>query len=506
MNQFEQVLESTCNWERETALLESIQATLEWDERTGMPEAAGAYRADQVTYLSGLIHARRTDTQQAERIEQIWATATQEAPHSDLAVTARCLRRELLRRQKLPLELVQATTKAVVLGQQAWVAARSAKSFEQFLPSLSTIVALKREEAQLLAIDGSAYNGLLDQYEEGANESALATMFTDLRSRLVPIVAEAAENTRQKGLQTSHAPIPIDLQRNFNRFVAQQVGFDFSAGRLDETDHPFCTTLGPRDCRILSRYNETDFLSGLYSTLHEAGHGMYEQGLPVQHYGLPLGSYASLGVHESQSRLWENIVGRSLAFWCWCLPQVNKHFKDHFSSRSENDMYVQTNLVTPSLIRVEADEATYNLHIAIRFEIERALIAGQLEAKDLPDAWSSLYQEYLGIEPTHHAEGCLQDVHWSAGLFGYFPTYTLGNLIAAQIMESIAQELGDLASLHQRGDFAPLLNWLRTRVHSHGKRYQSTELVLQITGQPLAADAFINYLRSKLSETGLLAN
>lgn len=505
MSEPNSILDQTCQWESETALLESTQATLEWDERTGMPSDAGPYRAEQITYLSGLIHQRRTDSTQADRIDSLVQLAQGQPEESDLVVTARYLKRNLSRRQKLPLELVQAMTKAVVLGQQSWSQARKAQSFKDFLPSLKTIVKLKREEAQLLAIDGSAYNGLLDEYEEGANEAHLQVMFAELRKQLVPIVAEAAEATRVRGSIFTQPSIPIAQQRTFNQIVAKEVGFNFEAGRLDETDHPFCTTLGPRDCRILTRYFENDLLSSLFSTLHEAGHGMYEQGLPANHFGLPLGSYASLGIHESQSRLWENAVGRSLPFWQWCTPLLKKHFTGFFTQADADTIYRYTNSVSPSLIRVESDEATYNLHIAIRFELEQKLISGVLEPSDLPEAWNAAYLEYLGIKPSHHAEGCLQDVHWSAGLFGYFPTYTLGNLIAAQWMEAIKESLGDLGELHRQGDFQPLLDWLRTNVHQHGKRYTPGHLVERVTGRPLSAIPFVKYLTRKLTDTGLLA-
>lgn len=496
------ILQATFAWERETALLESIQATLEWDERTGMPDDAGDYRADQITLLSGMIHQRRTHPEQAARIEQLSQLVSAEPADSDLAVTVRCLQRDLIRRQKLPLDLVQAMTKAIVLGQQAWSVARPKHDFDSFLPHLQTIVSLKREEAQLLAIEGSPYNGLLDVYEEGAREADLVEMFTKLCASLVPIVAEAS---RRKAIRTEEKVFEIEQQRLFNRTIAAAIGFNFKAGRLDETHHPFCTTLGPKDCRILTRYQPTDLMSGLFSTLHEAGHGMYEQGLPVEAFGLPLGSYASLGIHESQSRLWENAVGRSESFWQWCLPIAKNYFPGSLQSDRPEDLYAQVNQVSPSLIRVEADEATYNLHIAIRFDLERSLIHGKLEPCDLPDAWNEAYRQYLGIAPTNHGEGVLQDVHWSAGLFGYFPTYTLGNLYAAQLLNAASRDIGKLDTLFQQGEFQPLLEWLRQHIHRHGKRFLPGELVRRITGQPISAEPFLAYLRSKLQNVGLLA-
>jgi carboxypeptidase Taq len=243
----------------------------------------------------------------------------------------------------------------------------------------------------------------------------------------------------------------------------------------------------------------------MFSTLHEAGHGMYEQGLPAEQFGLPLGSYASLGIHESQSRLWENAVGRSLSFWKWCWPLLQQHFPGCFEQGDAETVYRFTNAVAPSLIRVESDEATYNLHIAIRFGLERELISGTLSPADLPDAWNKAYRDYLGITPSHHAEGCLQDVHWSAGLFGYFPTYTLGNLIAAQWMETIEQSVGDLSERHSQGDFRELLHWLRSNIHRHGKHYAPKLLVEMVTGSSLTATPFLTYLKRKLRDTALLS-
>ncbi len=388
--------------------------------------------------------------------------------------------------------------KATSLGQQAWVAARSADRWSDFYPHLKNIVALKREEAQLLAEDGQLYDALLDQYEEGAKSSAITDMFAKLRDALVKLLEDLKSRGTTPSGQTWQQPISLPHQRQASQWIATQIGYSFERGRLDETAHPFCTTLGPSDCRILTRYMESNFASGFYSTLHEAGHGMYEQGLPSDWYGTPPGSAASLGVHESQSRLWENFIGRSQAFWKWCFPKLAQQFGTAWSGLDWMQAFRDANRVERSLIRVEADEVTYNLHILIRFELEQELIGGQLPVADAPQAWNDRYERYLGIRPTSDRDGILQDVHWSAGLMGYFPTYTLGNLYAAQLMNAIADQLGNVDQLLEAGEFRGILQWLRDKIHVHGRCLPPAVLVQQATGQPISADPLVTYLRRKL--------
>jgi carboxypeptidase Taq len=278
---------------------------------------------------------------------------------------------------------------------------------------------------------------------------------------------------------------------------AEAIGFDFRRGRIDVTAHPFCAGMGPHDCRITTRYDEHDFPMAFFGILHEAGHGLYEQGLPTEHYGLPPGSYVSLGIHESQSRLWENAVGRSRSFWRHFFPLAQQRFPDALSDVGLDDFHFAVNDVRPSLIRVEADEATYNLHIIIRFELERAVLAGELRVADLPGAWRDKYRENLGIEPPSDADGVLQDIHWSAGLIGYFPTYTLGNLYAAQFFAQADADLGGIDGLLARGEFAPLLGWLRDRIHVRGQCYSAAELAVAVTGRPLSHQPLLDLLRGK---------
>ena len=286
-------------------------------------------------------------------------------------------------------------------------------------------------------------------------------------------------------------------QEAFGKLVAGAIGFDFQRGRLDVTHHPFCSSMGPHDCRITTRYDEHYFPMAFFGILHEAGHGLYDQGLPTAHYGLPPGSYVSLGIHESQSRLWENAVGRSRAFWQFFFPVAQQQFPDALADVSLDDFHFAINDVRPSLIRIEADEATYNLHIIIRFELERAALRGDLSVADLPGAWREKYREYLGIEPPNDADGVLQDIHWSAGLIGYFPTYTLGNLYAAQFFQQADADLGGIDDLLSRGEFGPLLQWLRERIHARGQCYSAAELADTVTGKPLTHQPLLDLLRRK---------
>lgn len=483
---------------RETALLQSTMALLEWDERTGLPSQAGGYRAEQITLLSGMIHRRRTASELGEKLQQLCESELVSKSDTPQAATILRLKKDFDRNTRLPVELVEAISKATVLGQQAWEKARSADDWTQFEPYMANIFALRKQEAELLSNGGTLYDALLDQYEEGANSQQLTSVFASLRDHLVPLVQALAEAPNRPDGQTLTRPVAVDAQRKISHWVAEKIGYSFERGRLDETSHPFCTTLGPDDCRILTRYQECFFPSGFYGTLHEAGHGLYEQGLPPEWFGLPPGTYASLGVHESQSRMWENFVGRSREFWQWAYPHVSQMVGDVWSDLDAEQLYRDANFVQPSLIRVEADEVTYNLHILIRFEIEQELMSGSLAVSDAPDAWNQRYEHYLGIRPTSNQDGILQDVHWSAGLVGYFPTYTLGNLYAAQLMEAASTELGDLSNMFARGEFLPLLHWLQQKIHAFGFCYHPGKLVERACGQPLHAKPLVNYLRNKL--------
>ena len=496
-----QKFESVCQIARDAALFHSSADALEWDERTGMPAKAGKYRADQIARLRTTAHELRTGKAYGEMLGELVDSVSDTDPHGDEAATVTHLHRDYCRDQKLPTELVTKLARATVAGQQAWDSARGNNSFAEFRDSLKHIIDLKRESAQRLAegTDKSPYEALLDEYEPDARIADLAPMFADLKTRLIDLIRRTVECSSGPDVSILRRDFPIEKQRQLSLAVAKSVGFDFDAGRLDETSHPFCTTLGPRDCRILTRYELNLLPSGLYSTLHEAGHGMYEQGLREQWFGLPPGSYLSLGMHESQSRLWENQVGRSEAFCDWLYPQLQRLFPDALDSVSLRQFYEAINAVQPSLIRVEADEVTYNLHILIRFELEQQILDGSLEVDDLPAAWNQQYESVLGIVSETEADGVLQDVHWSAGLIGYFPTYTLGNLMAAQLFDAAEEQISDLSAQIQRGEFHALLEWLRKHIHQHGRCFNGNQLIEQATGKPLSADPMINYLNGKLT-------
>ena len=486
-----------CAHARELALLRSTQALLEWDERTKLPPAAGAYRAEQVSYLAGLIHRQQTAPQVGEWLAELADGPLAADPHSDSGTVIRNLKRDYDKKAKLPQPLVEELARLSVLGQQLWAEVRKADDFARFRPLVERMVELKRQEAAAIGFDDTPYDPLLDDYEPGETTANVRRVLEGLRTELVPLVAEIVDSGRQPDLSIMKRHFPIAAQEAFGRRVAAAIGFDFDSGRLDVTHHPFCSTSGPRDVRLTTRYDEHFLPGALFSTLHEAGHGIYEQGLPTEWYGLPPGEAVSLGIHESQSRLWENLVGRSRAFWEFYYPQAQREFPEALADVPLDAFYFAINDVRPSLLRTESDEATYNLHILVRFELEQALLLGDLPAADLPAAWRTKYRDYLGVEPPNDKDGVLQDVHWSAGLIGYFPTYSLGNLYAAQLFERAGKELGNLDALFRQGEFLPLRNWLREHVHQHGRRYPAAELARRATGQPLSHDALIRHLRSK---------
>jgi carboxypeptidase Taq len=490
--------EELCNLAREAALLESIEATLGWDERTYMPPAAGEYRAEQMTFLTGLTHKKRTSKRLGELLNELSGSDLAKDPHSDTGATIREMKRQYDKRVKLPQSLVEELTRASVLGQQAWVKARQENDFAAFAPHAEKLFHLKRQQAECLGYKKNPYDALLDDFEPDAKTAEVANVLERLRAELVPLVHSIMESGRKAPGEILAREYPAAAQEAFAKAAATAIGFDFSRGRLDSTHHPFCSGLGPHDCRITTRYDERFFNSAFFGTLHEAGHGIYDQGLRPEQFGLPPGNYLSLGIHESQSRMWENLVARSLAFWQHFFPQLQGVFPAAVGDVTLDDFYWAINHVEPSLIRVEADEATYNLHIIIRFELEQAILSQELAVGDLPGAWREKYQQYLGVEPTTDADGCLQDIHWSAGLIGYFPTYSLGNLYAAQFFEQADRDLGGLAGAFARGEFDPLKSWLNEMIHRRGQCHTAAQLVQLVTGRPLSHAPLMRHLRGKL--------
>lgn len=483
---------------KETALLEAASALLDWDERCYLPASGGEFRAEQSAYLAGMIHRRRVDPQIGDWLAELAAATAKEDPHGDAATVARELRHDYDKQVKLPASLVEELAKARSLGQQAWVEARKNNDFASFSPFLEKILHLRRSYADALGHNGCRYDALLDDYEPGATTEQVRAVLEALRQDLVPLVKAIVDGGRRPPeLLSRH--YPRAAQEKICHTVAERVGFEFKRGRIDVTHHPFCTTLGPDDCRITTRYDEHDIANAFFGTLHEAGHGLYEQGLRTEWFGLPPGSAASLGIHESQSRMWENFVGRGQDFWHHFFPEMQAAFPEALDGVRADELYFAVNDVHPSLIRTESDEATYNLHIIIRFEIEQALLAGDLPLIDLPATWNAKYQEYLGIVPPTDADGVLQDVHWSAALMGYFPTYSLGNMYAAQLFAQADKELGGLGDFFRRGEFSPLREWLREKVHVFGRCYRASDLVRKATGSGLDHRPLIAHLQRKLA-------
>jgi carboxypeptidase Taq len=478
-------------------LLGSCASVLGWDERTYMPRQGSAHRAEQMALLARLTHEMLTAPAIGSLLAEVEDSALVRDREAVAAVNVREIRRAYDRAVKLPKELVEELARVTTRAQQVWQEARQANNFAAFQPWLEKIVHLKRQEAEAVGYAGVPYDALLDEYEPGATTAEIARTFAALRGELVPLVGAIAASGRRPRRELLERDYPLDRQQIFGQAAAAAVGFDFRAGRLDVTTHPFCSGIGPGDCRITTRYNPRHFNDAFFSILHEAGHAIYDQGLDAEHFGTPMGSAVSLGIHESQSRLWENQVGRSRPFWEHFFPRARQVFLAVLDDATLDDFVFAVNDVQPSYIRVEADEATYNMHIILRFELEQGLLSGDLKPADVPAAWNERFYQSFQLRPATDAEGCLQDIHWSMGGIGYFPTYTLGNLYAAQFMDQARQDLGDLDADFRRGDFGRLKGWLNEKIHRPGQRYRAADLCQQVTGKPLSHKPLLTYLRRK---------
>jgi carboxypeptidase Taq len=482
---------------KEWNLLGSCASVLGWDERTYMPRQGAAYRAEQLALLARLTHEMLTDPRTGELLAEVESSALVHDPESVPAVNVREIRRQFDRATKLPKELVEEIARVTSQAQQVWQDARKADDFPAFQPWLEKILHLKRREAQAVGYKESAYDALLDEYEPGATTADIARVFAELRQPLVALVGAIQTSGRRPKTDILEREYPVERQAIFGQAAAAAIGFDFDAGRLDVTTHPFCSGIGPGDCRITTRYNPHHLNESFFGILHEAGHGLYEQGLDVEHHGTPMGTAASLGIHESQSRLWENQVGRGRPFWEHFFPRARQVFHDALRDVSLDDFLFAINDVRPSFIRVEADEATYNLHILLRFELEQALLNDDLKPADVPAAWNEKFRQSFQLTPPDNRLGCLQDIHWSFGGFGYFPTYTLGNLYAAQLMEQARHDLSGLDDDFRRGEFGRLKGWLNEKVHRPGQRWRAAELCRRVTGRSLSPRPLLDYLKRK---------
>ena len=478
---------------REIGYLGSASSLLGWDQETYLPPSGIAFRAKQGAYFSARIH----DLATAEEVGD-WLNACKDEGLSDpvMAANVREWRHDYDRETKLETALVSEFKEATSLALAAWQKAREQSDFSVFAPHLEKIVELNHRKADAWGYDECRYDALLETYERGARTSQLDAVFGSLKPKVVEIVQAAIERSKEIPSDLLAGEYPEAAQVAFNREVAEAIGFDFAAGRIDTTAHPFCSGIAPGDTRLTTRYNESDFTSSLFGVLHEAGHGLYEQGLRTELNGTPCGESVSLGIHESQSRLWENHVGRSRAFWERWLPRA-VHYFPHLAKTSVEEMTAAVNRAELSHIRVEADEATYDLHVMLRFEMEKRLVAGDLKVADLPAAWNEEFEALFGLPVRRDAEGCLQDIHWSMGAIGYFPTYSLGNLNASQLYASaLASNSGIEAGL-AAGEYAPLLGWLRENVHRCGRQWLPDALMTTVTGEPTRPDFHLEHLRSR---------
>jgi len=477
---------------QEIGRLESVEFLLDWDQEVYMPPKGVESRAAVTAMVAAMKHERRTDPVMGELLGQL-----HEAGDPVQATNIREARRLYDRAVRMPTDLVKELSHTSSLAKAAWTRARAESDFSLFTPLLSKLLDLKRAQADHIGYEGEPYDALLDEFEPGARTADLVTLFADLRRRLVPLVRAVADAPKRPDFSILQRHYPRAAQEEMARRFAAEIGFDFDAGRLDVSVHPFCTTIGCHDVRITTRYDEHYMPAAVFGVMHEVGHALYEQGLDPEHACTPMGQAVSLGVHESQSRFWENLLGRSRPFWERHYAWAQQLFPEALKDVSLDAFYGAINTVAPSLIRVEADEVTYNLHIVVRFELERDLLNRKLETADIPDAWNRKMTELVGATPPDNRLGCLQDIHWSMGAFGYFPTYCLGNLYAAQFHAAMRRDLPDLDERIRRGDYAAMLDWLRTRIHRHGTRYRAGELCELVTGRPLSVEPFMEYVTAK---------
>lgn len=475
--------------------LQGIIGLATWDQETYMPAKADSARAHQLATLQGLHHERLVDPWLGEALA--WA-AGQTDLDADQRAMVRVLAQERDRAVCVPQALVKALAEAQSRALAAWRQARKEKRFSVFQPALERILALRREQADAYGHEGERYDALLEGYEPGMRVARLTPVLTALRDALIPMVAALGSAPRQvPDLFKEGRRFDGEAQWQFSLRLLEAVGFDMEAGRQDRSIHPFTGGTHPMDVRLTTRIDEGNPLNALFSTIHEAGHGLYEQGFAEAHYRTPLAAAPSMGLHESQSRLWENVVGRSRAFWEHFYPELSKAFPQALAGADLDAFHGAVNRVSPSLIRTEADEVTYNLHIVLRYELELLLIHDSLPLGDLPAAWNERMQRYLGVMPPDDTQGVLQDIHWAWGEFGYFPTYSLGNLYSASLYRAAERALPDLTGQLRRGELLPLRDWLRTHVHQQGYRLPAEELIRQVTGRGLTDVDFLEYLRGK---------
>ncbi|MBW3004881.1 carboxypeptidase M32 [Candidatus Woesearchaeota archaeon] len=477
--------------QKELALLSGINSLLNWDQKTYMPPKGYMDRAEQISVISRMAHNKFIAPSFQRLVNETLKTRLMK---KDRMILER-LKKDLDKAKKLPASFVEEESKVTALAYNAWQAAKKEDNFRLFKPHLEAIVALKRKECRLKDLPGHPYNSLLDDFEEGMTTDRLKETFAYLKVELIKLLNEikASKNYRHT------VPVPAcsaEGKRFFCQFIRKRMGVNDGRGRLDDTEHPFTTTIGPDDERITTNY-DSNILKCISSTVHEAGHALYNLGLPKKYRYTAVWNYPSLGAQESQSRFWENVIGKSHAFWDYAFPILQKKCCVDIS---KDDWIFANNKVCPGLIRIAADEITYNLHIIIRFELELELIEGKLKVRQVPKAWRQKMKEYLGIVPKTNSEGCLQDVHWSMGIFGYFPTYTIGNIYAAQLYYAMLKDNPDILNDLKKGRYDRILKWLTKHVHKYGRTLSAEEIIQKTCGEGLNPAVLVRYLRERYSQ------
>lgn len=480
--------------------LRNTAGLLGWDQQTMMPPRGGSSRAESLATVERIRHELFVDDETGRLLEAAASELDGASPESDDASLVRVTRRHYDKARRVPTDLAAEIARAASLGQEAWVTARQNSDFAGFVPYLTHNLELARRYVACFDEFDCRYDALLDDYEPGMKSEQVRALFDELKGELVPLIATLGEHRANVDPSPLHVAFPVERQRQLVTQVLALMGFDRSGWRMDDTVHPFATGLGAGDVRITTRWDESYFPSGLFGAMHECGHGLYEDGIADSLRRTPLGHGESLGIHESQSRMWENMVGRGRPFSGVLAPMIGTLSGAPGGAADADTLYRAVNHIEPTFIRVEADEATYGLHIVLRFELEQELIEDRLAVTDLPEAWNTRVKEYFGLEVTDDAEGVLQDVHWSAGLIGYFPTYALGNLIAGQLWDAVHAELPDLDDRIAAGELSPLREWLRENVHRHGAKFSTPELLDRVCGGPIAVGPFVSYLKAKLSD------
>jgi len=481
---------------RDHGRLHAVEQLLDWDQETYMPSGGVKPRAELTALISGLAHERLVAEETGKLLSDAQAGDDDHIAQTNLRET----RRAFERASRIPTALVKEIAHAGAMAKDAWAKARQDDKFQDFAPHLEKMVDLKKQVAEHVGYDTEPYDALMDEFEPGAKSAGIDTLFAALGERTAAFLRQIQASPTKPDFSILTRHYPRAQQEPLSRRMAECLHFDFGSGRIDVTVHPFCTSMGgASDVRITTRYMEDFLPAAMFGTMHETGHALYEQGLLAEHAFTPAGEAVSLGIHESQSRMWENLVGRSRAFWEYHYGDVQKMFPDSLGNVSLDEFYRAINTVSPSFIRVEADELTYNLHITLRFQIERAMIKGDIKVADVPEAWNAKMRELLGVVPPNNTEGCLQDIHWSMGIFGYFPTYALGNLYAAQFFDKASTDIPDLFERIAKNDHQPLLGWLRQNIHQHGQRFRAGELIERVTGKPLSIEPFMKHVTEKFS-------